>query len=152
MPNAVLPLFLMLALVPSASADVPVFDRLELAQMTIHQRIIIRIPRVLGGHPTQPLQSDRAIRWTAKKGPKCISADLLEGAIITGADSVDLLIADGSRLRAELDDQCPALDFYSGLYLKQTSDGLVCADRDSIRARSGSVCRIDGFKRLEARR
>ncbi|WP_037479376.1 hypothetical protein [Sphingomonas sp. PAMC 26617] len=137
---------------PSASADVPVFDRLELAQMTIHQRIIIRIPRVLGGHPTQPLQSDRAIRWTAKKGPKCISADLLEGAIITGSDSVDLLIADGSRLRAELDDHCPALDFYSGLYLKQTSDGLVCADRDSIRARSGSVCRIDGFKRLEARR
>lgn len=152
MPNAVLPLLLMLALVPSASADVPAFDRVELAQMTIHQRIVIRIPRVLGGHPMQQPRSDRAIRWNEKKGPKCVSADLLEGAIITGADSVDLVIADGSRLRAELDDHCPALDFYSGLYLKQTSDGMICADRDSIRARSGSVCRIDGFKRLEARR
>lgn len=151
MPNVGLPLLVMLALVPTASADVP-FERVELAQMTIHQRIVIRIPRVLGGHPMQRTLPDRAVRWAEKRGPKCVSADMLEGAIITGPDSVDLMIADGSRLRAELDDRCPALDFYSGLYLKQTSDGMICADRDSIRARSGSVCRIDGFKRLEARR
>ena len=152
MTNAVLPLALILALTPAASADGSVVERFEMAQLTIHQRIIIRIPRVLGGHPMQQTIPDRAIRWAEKKGPKCISADLLEGAVITGEDSVDLIIADGSRIRAELDDHCPALDFYSGLYLKQTGDGLVCADRDSIRARSGSVCKIDGFKRLEARR
>ena len=61
-------------------------------------------------------------------------------------------MADGTRLRALFDDDCPALDFYSGLYVKGTTDGMVCADRDSIRSRSGSVCRIDGFKRLVAKR
>jgi hypothetical protein len=152
MPNVVLPLVLMLALVPAASAEEAVFGRVELAQMTIRQRIIIRIPRVLGGHPMALPPPSRATAWVERKGPKCVSAELLEGAIITTADSVDLLVADGSRLRAELDDHCPALDFYSGLYLKQTSDGLICADRDSIRARSGSICRIDRFKRLEAKR
>jgi len=152
MANVVLPFIVMFALVPAASADTASIDRVELAQVTIHQRIIIRIPRVLGGHPMARAMPNRALRWDEKRGPKCVSADLLEGAVITRADSVDLIVADGSRLRAELDDHCPALDFYSGLYLKQTSDGLVCADRDSIRARSGSVCRIDRFKRLEARR
>lgn len=152
MTNFVLPLFVMLALAPAGSSDVAAFDRVELSQVTIHQRIVIRIPRVLGGHPLAQSLPQHPIRWAEKKGPKCVSADLLEGAVITGEDSVDLIIADGRRLRAELDDRCPALDFYSGLYLKQTSDGLICADRDSIRARSGSVCRIDGFKRLEAKR
>lgn len=157
MTNLVQPLFLMLALAPAASSDVAAaggtaFDRVELSQVTIHQRIVIRIPRVLGGHPSAQSLPQHPIRWTEKKGPKCVSADLLEGAVITGPDTVDLMIADGRRLRAELDDRCPALDFYSGLYLKQTNDGLICADRDSIRARSGSVCRIDGFKRLEAKR
>ncbi|WP_242139553.1 MULTISPECIES: hypothetical protein [unclassified Sphingomonas] len=152
MTNVVLPLALMLALAPTASVVEGPIERVELAQVTIHQRIIIRIPRVLGGHPVQQSMPTRAIRWAEKRGPKCIAAELLEGAVITGADSVDLIIADGTRLRAELEDRCPALDFYSGLYLKQTSDGLICADRDSIRSRSGSVCKIDGFKRLEAKR
>ncbi|MET3825859.1 hypothetical protein ABIC16_001552 [Sphingomonas sp. PvP055] len=152
MANVVLPFILMLALAPSAPADPFAFDGVEIAQVSIRQRIIIRIPRVLGGHPMPEAMPNRSLRWNEKRGPRCVSADLLEGAVITGADSVDLIVADGSRLRAELDDHCPALDFYSGLYLKQTSDGLVCADRDSIRARSGSICKIDRFKRLEARR
>lgn len=152
MANFVLPLLLMLTLGSAAAAGEAGMERVEIAQMTIRQRLIIRIPRVLGGHPMASAMPSRGARWTERKGPKCVSAELLEGAIITGEDSVDLLIADGSRLRAELDDHCPALDFYSGLYLKQTADGLICADRDSIRARSGSICRIDRFKRLEAKR
>jgi hypothetical protein len=72
----------------------------------------------------------------------------IEGAIISGEDSVDLILEDDTRLRARFDDKCPALDFYSGLYMKATPDGMICAERDSIRARSGSACRIDGFKRL----
>lgn len=150
MTSPFMPIILLLTLVPAASADVTRIDGVELAQLTIHQRIVIRIPRMFRGPPAQ--RADPAeTRWTARKGPKCVPMAALEGAVITGADSVDLIVMDGTRLRAELEDDCPALDFYSGLYLKGTADGLLCADRDSIRARSGSLCRIDGFKRLVAR-
>ncbi|MGY2733431.1 hypothetical protein [Sphingomonas sp. UYP23] len=151
MPNLVLPSVLLLALAPAASAEMGPFDRVELAQLSIHQRIVIRIPRVFGRRDAE--RADFAEqRWRTKKGPKCVPMGALEGAVITGADSVDLLVADGTRLRAEFDDDCPALDFYSGLYVKGTSDGMVCADRDSIRSRSGSACKIERFRRLVAKR
>jgi len=151
MTNPTLPALLLLTLTPAASAEVGQLDGVELAQMTIHQRLVIRIPRVLGRSSAQR-SAPPTIRWAEKKGPKCVPMGALEGAIITGSDSVDLMVADGTRLRAEFDDDCPALDFYSGLYVKGTMDGMICADRDSIRSRSGSVCRIDGFKRLVAKR
>lgn len=151
MPNLVLPAAMLLALAPAASAQIERFDRMELAQLSIHQRIVIRIPRVLGRrHDARDDFAEQ--RWTTKKGPKCVPMGVLEGAVITGTDSVDLLVADGTRLRAEFDDDCPALDFYSGLYVKGTADGLVCADRDSIRSRSGSACQIERFRRLVAKR
>ena len=150
MTHLALPVLLLLTLTPAASAEVGQIDGMELAQLTIHQRIVIRIPRILGGRPAQRSQPP-VLRWAEKKGPKCVPMAALEGAIITGSDSVDLMVADGTRLRAQFDDDCPALDFYSGLYVKGTPDGLICADRDSIRSRSGSVCRIDGFKRLVAK-
>lgn len=151
MVNPVFPALMLLALAPAASAEVAQIDGVELAQLTIHQRIVIRIPRVLGGRSEKRADPDE-IRWVEKKGPKCVAMAALEGAIITASDSVDLVVDDGTRLRAKLEDHCPALDFYSGLYVKGTPDGMICADRDSIRARSGSVCRIDGFKRLVAKR
>jgi hypothetical protein len=151
MTNAALPLLLLLTLAPAASAEVGRWEGAELAQLTLHQRIVIRIPRILGRRPEQRSEPT-TVRWAEKKGPRCVPIGALEGAIITGSDSVDLIVADGTRLRAEFHDNCRALDFYSGLYMKGTSDGMVCADRDSIRSRSGSVCRIDGFKRLVAKR
>jgi|UniRef100_UPI0035CB2D2E hypothetical protein len=151
MPNLAFPSAVLLALAPAASAEVAQIDGTQLAQLTIHQRIVIRIPRVLGGRRDQRSEPVEQ-RWAEKKGPKCVPMAALEGAVITGTDSVDLIVADGTRLRARFDDDCPALDFYSGLYVKGTSDGMICADRDSIRARSGSTCKIDKFRRLIAKR
>lgn len=149
MSHPALPALLLLALVPGASTQEPRLDRVELAQLTIHQRIVVRIPRLTGRSRAAPVE---AVRWVEKKGPKCVAMASLDGAIITGPDSVDLMVDSGERLRAKLDDDCPALDFYSGFYLRPTSDGMICADRDVIRARSGSACPIDGFKRLVAKR
>jgi hypothetical protein len=55
-------------------------------------------------------------------------------------------------LRARLDHGCRALDFYSGFYLRPAPDGNICADRDSVRARSGASCEISRFRRLVAER
>lgn len=152
MTHPVFSVLLLLLLAPAVGGDDARLDHIELAQLTIHQRIVIRIPRVprmLGGNQRSEPET---LRWAEKKGPKCVPAATLAAALVSEEDRVDLLLIDGTRLRARLEDHCPALDFYSGLYLRQTEDGLVCAERDSIRARSGSVCRIDGFKRLVLKR
>jgi hypothetical protein len=112
------------------------------AQVTVRQQVIIRVPM---RPPTEPA---RPLRWKEKKGPHCIPLDALAGAAVMARSSVDLILRGGSRLRAQLDRSCPALDFYSGFYIKPTRDGRICEDRDTIHARSGGQCEIRDFKRL----
>lgn len=126
-----------------SSAQQGVLDGLQLAQVTVRERIIIRVPRNAAPPPK--------IRWVEKKGPKCIAADQLGGAIV-GTRSVDLVLRGGNRVRAILDGDCPALDFYSGFYLKSSGDGQICARRDTIRSRSGDSCEISVFKQLVPRK
>lgn len=113
------------------------------AQVTIRQRVIMRIPAL---PPRNAAKSAPA--WREKKGPKCVPMNSMAGAAVTRPDAVDLFFRGGARVRAQLENACPALDFYSGFYLKPTSDGMVCADRDSIHSRAGGECRIDRFRQL----
>ncbi len=57
-------------------------------------------------------------------------------------------MADHSRVRAHIDEDCPALDFYGDFYL-QPEDDRLCAGRDAIHSRMGGSCRIEQFRRLE---
>ncbi len=112
------------------------------AQITIRERVIIRVPTRPSAPPAKPA------KWKEKKAPRCVSLNALAGAAVTANDSVDLILRGGTRLRARLDRNCPALDFYSGFYIKPTRDGRICADRDTIHARSGGQCEINSFKAL----
>jgi hypothetical protein len=85
--------------------------------------------------------------WEEHKGPKCIPARKIRGAMVAGREHVDFVLYDRTRIRARLSDDCPALDFYSGFYLTP-DDGRVCAKRDSIHSRIGSSCRIERFRGL----
>ena len=151
MSRLMIPALILLALAPGASAEESRIEGYEVAQLTLHQRIIIRIPRLPFTRPRADDPPD-GVRWVEKKGPKCVPMVKIEGALIAAPDSVDLIIEDGNRVRAKLDKNCPSLDFYSGFYLKPTADGMVCADRDAFRTRSGGSCGIDQFKRLVAKR
>lgn len=113
-------------------------DPVLLAQLTIRQQVIIRVPA--RKEPVQPL------RWKEKGGPKCIPAAALGGAQIS-REGVDLLLKGGARVRAKLR-RCPPLDYYSGFYIRPGLDGRICQDRDTIRVRSGGACEIDVFKSL----
>lgn len=115
-----------------------------MAQLTIRQRIVIRVPAA----PVTPAPLLR-LRWKEKSGPKCIPANALAAAAVFKADAVDLMLRGGKRLRALLDDDCPALDFYRGFYLTPTDDGKICAGRDMIHSRMGGQCSIEKFKTLE---
>ena len=114
--------------------------------MIIEEQVIMRIP-------VRPWTPPHRIEWIEHKGPKCIPAGAIRGAALSGADHVDFLLAGRERIRAELDDNCPTLDFYGGFYLKRgkKDDDRVCAKRDSISSRIGAECEIRRFRRLEAR-
>jgi hypothetical protein len=60
------------------------------------------------------------------------------------------VLASARRVRAEFDEDCPALDFYGGFYLRP-EDARVCAGRDAIHSRMGGSCTIERFKLLEPR-
>lgn len=129
-----------------------------IGQMTIHERIIIRVPRMSplpGAAQTgMPLRTNAPspIRYKEKKGPKCIAAADLGGALIVQPGIVDLVLTGDRRVRARLDRDCGPIDYYRGFYLRPAADGKVCAGRDVIRVRSGESCAIMMFKTLQVAR
>lgn len=111
-----------------------------LAQLTVRQQVIIRVP----AGPRVPAPP---VLWDEKGGPKCIYASALAGAEISRL-GVDLLLKGGTRVRAKIGSNCPPLDYYSGFYIRPGMDGRICQDRDTIRVRSGGSCEIDRFRAL----
>lgn len=127
----------------------------EIAQMTIEQRVIIRIPmhRVRPGPPNErPTVDDRSppppVRWVEHDGPRCVKIRRLAGAIITSPRGVDLVLRGDDRLRARLGRGCRPADLYSGFYIQPSEDGALCAGRDKVLARSGAECEITELLRL----
>jgi hypothetical protein len=97
--------------------------------------------------PIQPRPFVGAFEWHEHKGPKCIPVASIEHALLSGSQQVDFILANHRRVRAQLDEDCPALDFYGGFYL-QLEDDRLCAGRDEIRSRMGGSCTIAHFKKL----
>jgi len=131
------------------SAQAPDWAGDQLAQLTIHERLIIRIPHVSPSRASAVARATPiAPLWREKKGPHCVEMKSLTGAAIGGEGEVDLIVEGTRRVRAQLDEECPALMFSSGFYLKPTKDGKICAGRDVIRSRTGARCAIERFRRL----
>jgi len=120
------------------TADTP---PLQFAQVIIRERVIVRVP-------TRPMRDPPAMRWKEKAGPKCMPLQGIAGAALIDSETVDFIVQGGPRLRAKLESSCPALDYYNGFYLRPGDDGMICADRDAIHARSGGECEITRFRKL----
>lgn len=134
MPFSLL-LSLFLAMFGFASAE----QSDEVRTLTVEREVIMRIP--VRPRPVQPFA------WEEKKGPKCIEATNIRAAALSGRETVDFLLFDRTRLRAQLSEDCPALDFYNGFYVTPEK-GKLCARRDEIHSRIGRSCTIERFRRL----
>lgn len=127
---------------------------IELAQVTIEQRVIIRIPTV----PVRPARTnamdERApappIRWKESKGPKCLPLNRIRGAVITATSGVTMVTGRDEQFRAHFGRACRPADFYSGFYIQPSKDGSLCAGRDTLHARNGSACEIEKFSKMTA--
>jgi hypothetical protein len=104
----------------------------QVRSITVEDQIILRVPV----RPPPP-----QVDWIPHKGPKCISVKKIKGAFLSGDDHVDFILEGRKLLRASLEENCPALDFYEGFYLS-SNDEKVCARRDVVRSRMGGSCWI----------
>lgn len=109
------------------------------------RRVVIQ-EQVIIGVPVRPRMS-RPVQWKEKKGPKCVPTGGIAGAFLSSRKSIDFVMRDRRRVRAKMDSDCPALDFYGRFYL--TPDGpMLCAKRDMVHSRVGGSCRIEQFRLL----
>ena len=134
---------LLVGMIAPAPEAAPEGEPPQFAQLIVRKQIVIRSIRL---RPVSP--RPEASEWKEGKGPKCVPASAIAGASLLGQSSVDLILRDRSRIRAELESACPALDYYYGFYISPGPDGLVCADRDAVRSRMGGECAIDRFRSL----
>jgi hypothetical protein len=112
-------------------------------RLVMQDEVILRIP-------VGPRSFARPLQWEERKGPKCVPVSAIRGALLSGPQQVDFVFVNRARVRAKLDEDCPALDFYGGFYLQPTGDRL-CARRDAIHSRMGGSCAIDRFSFLVPR-
>lgn len=122
------------------------------AQRVVTERVQVRMRQTSVRVPVRPLPIQQApIEWREGKGPKCLGRQELAGAQLFKPGAIDLILRDRRRVRAQLEKRCMSLDLYRGFYVRPTSDGRVCAERDAIHARSGGECGIRRFRLLTAR-
>lgn len=123
------------------TADPPA-EQQVVRRMVIRDEIILRIP-------IRP-RASRPVEWKEGKGPRCLDTDRLAGSMYSGPSTIDFVLRDFGRVRAYLDTECPALDFYGNFYL-QTDDRRICAKREFVYSRVGGSCRIERFRSLSPR-
>lgn len=131
--------------------------RVQFAQVTIEQRVIIRIPTVRPPSPQQrgaalsapvPPAPAEVTSFKEVKGPKCLKLDEIRGALINMNSGVTMLTERDEAFRPRFGKNCRTADFYAGFYVEPTKDKSICAGRDVLHARNGSICEIEGFSKL----
>lgn len=112
----------------------------SVSRLVVQDEVILRIP-------VQPRPIMPPIEWVERGGPKCIPTSAIRRALLFGSEHIDFILANRRRVRAQLDEDCRALDFYGSIYL-QPEDERLCAGRDAIHLRAGGSCTIERFKLL----
>ncbi len=123
-------------------------DPVQWAQLSIQQRVIVRVPMARKGRAPARIAPDAREQWQEKKGPRCVALRSIRGGSIVVDNGVDLILADNHRYRARLEKGCDSVGFYSGFYVEPDEDGSLCSGRDELQARSGLSCAIESFRRL----
>lgn len=137
--------FLLFLAAPGVSTEPP--DWLRAIELLQQQHATVHVPRVTVT-TTIIMRSTVPVPLKEKKADDCVKINRIAGYSVNRANSIDLLLSDGKLLRVNLGDDCPALGFYSGFYVKPTKDQKICAGRDAFRSRSGRSCAIQNFRSL----
>lgn len=121
-------------------------------QIRIERRLTIRIaPRA--PTPRQSIVADVQAAQSSgqlveRKFGKCVSANAIAGVQPAGDSRLILFMRDQRVITADLEKACSAQDFYSGFYIEQSKDGMLCVDRDKLHSRTGADCEVERMRQL----
>lgn len=145
-PQTVSPGWLMLEAVQTAAVN---------QQIRIERRVTIRIsPNVPANARNLVADLPRGAlptNFVERKMGKCVPVNSIAGVQPTRDNRLMLYLRDQRIISASLEKSCSARDFYSGFYVEQNSDGLLCVDRDKLHSRTGANCEVDRMRHLVAR-
>lgn len=123
-------------------------------QIRIERRVTIRIS------PAAPPQAQNLMadlpraalpaNLVERKFGKCVAVNSIAGVQPTKDNRLMLYLRDQRIISASLEKACSARDFYSGFYVEQNSDGMLCVDRDKLHSRTGANCEVERMRQLVA--
>lgn len=125
-------------------------------QVRIEQRVIIRVspgttrgPAIDSRHGmVSPFPSaPRAPRTVERRTGQCLPVGAIAGVQPDGSRLL-LFLRDQRILSATLQKGCNPRDYYSGFLVERTADGMVCAGRDKLLARSGANCSVGKLSQI----
>jgi hypothetical protein len=139
---------------PSVLPIQPLADaaRIDLPQqVSIEQRVTIRVSPRQAPMPAMMFEADSGssgARFIERKYGKCLPMSGIVGVQPVSGRKLLLIMRDERMFTAELEKGCQARDFYSGFLVAKSSDGMICKERDKLRARSGATCEVNGFRQI----
>ncbi|GHA04273.1 hypothetical protein [Novosphingobium arvoryzae] len=124
-------------------------------QVRIEQRVTIRISPRAAPLPMMPsaladLDGGRRgePRFIERKMGKCLALNGIAGVQAGPRNKLMLMLRDGRVVSATLDKACQGRDYYSGFLVAKNADGMLCTGRDELLSRSGSNCKVSGFRQI----
>src|SRR3546814_20226296 len=119
MSGLVFPAALLLGLAAQAGAPAGPRGGIAWQQVTIHERIVVRVPRMPIPPVRQPIAAIQPLRWVEKDAPKCVPVHPLAAATATEPDRVVLLVRGGTRLPPQPRDAFPHHTFLSVFFFQR---------------------------------
>lgn len=129
-------------------------------QVRIERSVTIRImpgPIVRGSGPASrvprrnfmaDLEERAAPRLVERRMAQCLPVAGIARVQPDGPSRLILFMRDQRIVSAALEKGCNARDYYSGFLVERTSDGMICAARDKLLARTGGNCELDRLRQL----
>jgi len=137
----------------SAGADIP-FAEIQF-QTRIERRVIIRIAPLSPMAPPISLQQRKSEPSVAPRrrpggsAQQCIAIADIAGVRLGEGRDLLLYMRDRRVIGTRLEPSCQVNGFYSGFYVERPDDGMLCAGREALHARSGGDCMLGSFHELE---
>lgn len=129
-------------------ADPPFRDIQFQVRGEVRQRVIVRITPLgrVAPPPVVSLPSDAAPRRRpGNAAAECIPIAGIAGVRIGDERNLLLYMHDRRVIGTQLERSCQVSSFYSGFYVERPADGLLCAGRERLHARSGADCLLGSF-------
>lgn len=120
-------------------------------QIRVERRVIVRItpfgarqvPSKMSAPDARPVTRSVDASGPVKDG--CVPLSEVAGVRLADGRRLLLFMRDRTVISASFERSCPVQGFYSGFYVERPRDGLLCAGRERLHARSGTDCTLGGF-------